>query len=87
MSLLQSQLVKLLNFQVDDNGKINRLRRECPAEECGAGVFMAAHFDRQYCGKCGLTYVFNWCGNDMSLINDLFPSWSMPTRTRSQRRT
>ena len=45
--------------QVDDNGKINRLRRECPAEECGAGVFMAAHFDRQYCGKCGLTYVFN----------------------------
>ena len=34
-------------LQVDDNGKINRLRRECPAEECGAGVFMAAHFDRQ----------------------------------------
>ena len=28
------------------------------AEECGAGVFMAAHWDRQYCGKCGLTYVF-----------------------------
>jgi hypothetical protein len=21
-------------------------------------VFMASHFDRQYCGKCGLTYVF-----------------------------
>ena len=34
-------------LQVDDNGKINRLRRECPAEECGAGVFMAAHHDRQ----------------------------------------
>ena len=33
--------------------------RECPAEECGAGIFMAAHNDRQYCGKCGLTYVFN----------------------------
>merc|ERR1712147_91236 len=45
--------------KVADNGKINRLRRECPAEERGAGVFMAAHFDRQYCGKCGLTYVFN----------------------------
>merc|ERR1712096_36850 len=38
--------------------KVNRLRRECPLPECGAGVFMASHFDRQYCGKCGLTYVF-----------------------------
>ena len=45
--------------QVDENGKITRLRRECPNEECGAGVFMASHFDRQYCGKCCLTYVFN----------------------------
>jgi ubiquitin-small subunit ribosomal protein S27Ae len=46
-------------LQVDDNGKIHRLRRECPSEECGAGIFMAAHFDRQYCGKCGLTYMYN----------------------------
>jgi ribosomal protein S27AE len=35
------------------------LRRECPNENCGAGVFMANHFDRQYCGKCSLTYVYN----------------------------
>ena len=53
------KLAVLKYYKVDDNGKINRLRRECSAEECGAGVFMAAHFDRQYCGKCGLTYVFN----------------------------
>merc|ERR1712204_153614 len=53
------KLAVLKYYKVDDNGKINRLRRECPAEECGAGVFMAAHFDRQYCGKCGLTYMFN----------------------------
>merc|ERR1712200_71756 len=52
------KLAVLKYYKVDDNGKISRLRRECPAEECGAGVFMAAHFDRQYCGKCGLTYVF-----------------------------
>jgi len=52
-------LAVLKNYRVDDNGKIQRLRRECPAEECGAGIFMAAHFDRQYCGKCGLTYLFN----------------------------
>lgn len=44
---------------MDENGKIHRLRRECPADECGAGVFMASHFDRHYCGKCCLTYCFN----------------------------
>lgn len=49
----------LLFLQVDENGKIHRLRRECPADECGAGVFMASHFDRHYCGKCCLTYCFN----------------------------
>jgi len=53
------KLSVLKYYRVDDNGKIHRLRRECPAEECGAGIFMAAHFDRQYCGKRGLTYMFN----------------------------
>jgi len=52
-------MLVFLNLQVDENGKITRLRRECPNEECGAGVFMASHFDRQYCGKCCLTYVYN----------------------------
>ncbi|KAJ8309193.1 hypothetical protein KUTeg_014067 [Tegillarca granosa] len=56
--------IKIENYKdslerVDENGKITRLRRECPNEDCGAGVFMASHFDRQYCGKCCLTYVFN----------------------------
>ncbi|MBE3049956.1 hypothetical protein IMZ48_47145 [Candidatus Bathyarchaeota archaeon] len=27
--------------------------------QCGAGVFMAAMEDRQYCGRCHLTYVFD----------------------------
>jgi len=44
-------------YKVDEHGKVSRLRRECPSETCGAGVFMACHADRQYCGKCGLTYV------------------------------
>lgn len=43
--------------QVDENGKITRLRRECP--RCGAGVFLAQHFDRVYCGKCATTFVFD----------------------------
>ncbi|XP_042212371.1 ribosome biogenesis protein NSA2 homolog [Homarus americanus] len=53
------KLAVLKYYKVDDNGKITRQRRECPSEECGAGVFMANMFDRQYCGRCHLTYVFN----------------------------
>ncbi|KAG0167286.1 Ubiquitin-40S ribosomal protein S27a [Apophysomyces sp. BC1034] len=45
-------------YKVDEAGKVTRLRRECPNATCGAGVFMAWHQDRQYCGKCHLTYVF-----------------------------
>lgn len=50
------KLAVLKYYKITD-GKIERLRRECPADTCGAGVFMAAHQDRVYCGKCGLTYV------------------------------
>ncbi|KAG5214963.1 hypothetical protein JEQ12_000539 [Ovis aries] len=53
------KLAVLKYYKVDKNGKISRLRRECPSDECGAGVFMASHFDRHYCGKCCLTYCFN----------------------------
>jgi small subunit ribosomal protein S27Ae len=42
----------LARAQVDDNGKITRLRKECPHEECGSGVNMANHFDR-YCKHGG----------------------------------
>jgi len=87
------KMAVLKYYRVDSDGKIKRLRRECPAETCGAGVFMvrplsppsratcraqsdeltptsspsptssslprqqAAHKNRQYCGKCGLTYL------------------------------
>jgi small subunit ribosomal protein S27Ae len=51
-------LAVLKFYKVDDSGAITRTRMECPHPDCGAGVFMAAHKDRQYCGKCGLTYVF-----------------------------
>ncbi|KAI6659268.1 protocadherin Fat 4-like [Oopsacas minuta] len=44
----KEKLLALKFYKVDDNGKVTRLRRECNREECGAGVFMAAHFDRQY---------------------------------------
>eukprot|EP00177_Eucheuma_denticulatum_P007190 GFKZ01013083.1.p2 GENE.GFKZ01013083.1~~GFKZ01013083.1.p2 ORF type:complete len:152 (+),score=15.56 GFKZ01013083.1:257-712(+) len=47
----------VLKYYKVTDGKVERLRRECPADICGAGVFMAAHADRVYCGKCALTYV------------------------------
>lgn len=53
------KLAVLRYYKVDGSGKIQRLRRECNSETCGAGVFMANHFDRQYCGKCHLTYAFS----------------------------
>lgn len=44
------KLAVLKYYKVDENGKVSRLRRECPSKQCGAGVFMAQHKDRQYCG-------------------------------------
>ncbi|RMJ25918.1 hypothetical protein PHISP_03212 [Aspergillus sp. HF37] len=55
----KTKLSVLKYYKVDGDGKIERLRRECPSETCGAGVFMASMHNRQYCGKCHLTYVFD----------------------------
>jgi len=60
-------MAALKYYQVDENGKITRTRRECPKEICGAGVFMANHTapgqqQRHYCGKCGLRFVVDEAG-------------------------
>ncbi|XP_037478615.1 polyubiquitin 11-like [Triticum dicoccoides] len=61
------KLAVLQFYKVDDaTGKVTRLRKECPNADCGAGTFMANHFDRHYCGKCGLTYVYNQKASDSS---------------------
>merc|ERR1712071_509981 len=52
-------LATLKYYKVDDVGKLERKRKECPAHICGAGIFMSNHKDRQYCGKCGLTIKFD----------------------------
>jgi ubiquitin-small subunit ribosomal protein S27Ae len=54
----REKLATLKYYSVDSDGKIQRLRRECPSETCGAGIFMAFHKDRQYCGKCHTTCMF-----------------------------
>jgi len=53
------KLATLKLYKVDDVGKLERKRKECPQETCGAGIFFSNHKDRQYCGRCGLTIKFN----------------------------
>lgn len=55
----KEKLSVLKFYRVEDSGRITRLRRECEGPICGAGVFMANHHDRHYCGRCGLTLVYN----------------------------
>ena len=51
------KLAVLTYYKVDNEGNVERLRRECPAPTCG--IFMANMKDRQYCGKCHLTLKAN----------------------------
>ena len=45
-------------YKVDSDGKIKRLRRECPNAECGAGVFVSHQCTR--CLVVLLMMVFRW---------------------------
>ncbi|VEU19642.1 DEKNAAC100270 [Brettanomyces naardenensis] len=47
------KLAVLNYYKVDGDGKVTKLRNECP--NCGVGIFMANMDDRQYCGKCHTT--------------------------------
>jgi len=58
------KLAVLKFYKVDGSEKVTRLRKECPAETCGAGVFMAMHHNRTYCGRCGLTYIMKQGENE-----------------------
>mmetsp|Transcript_607 Transcript_607/g.1059 ORF Transcript_607/g.1059 Transcript_607/m.1059 type:complete len:153 (-) Transcript_607:199-657(-) len=51
------KLAVLKYYKVSDDGKVTHLRRECPGERCGAGIFMGNMKDRHYCGRCHLTLV------------------------------
>jgi len=52
------RLAVLQYYKVDENNKITRLRRECTNANCGPATFMASHFNRYTCGRCGFTLVF-----------------------------
>ena len=52
------RVLKFYKIEGDgDDVKVTHTRMECPHPDCGAGIFMAEHKDRQTCGKCSLTYV------------------------------
>lgn len=58
---LYKVLIKKLNIyykvkKVDDDGKVQRLKKQCP--NCRPGTFMATHYDRTSCGRCTLTYKY-----------------------------
>jgi ubiquitin-small subunit ribosomal protein S27Ae len=55
----KNKLAVLKYYKVDASNKVSRLRRECPNESCGAGVFMANHKDRVYCGRCTTIFIVN----------------------------
>merc|ERR1740130_809346 len=59
------KLAVLKFYKIDSStDKVARLRRECPHEICGPGVFMAVHQNRYYCGKCHLTYLIKKGGDE-----------------------
>ncbi|KAK2952078.1 putative Ubiquitin-40S ribosomal protein S27a [Blattamonas nauphoetae] len=51
------KLAVLKYYNIRDDGTVVHARHECRNPACGAGVFMAKHKDRLYCGKCGATYI------------------------------
>ena len=55
-------LPDLKYYSVDDNGKIHRLRRECPAEECGAGGLHGRPFRPSVLWKVWLNLYVQCCG-------------------------
>lgn len=40
-------------YKVDKDGNVERDKRTCP--RCEKGTFMAEHYDRYSCGRCGYT--------------------------------
>ena len=51
------KLAVLKFYNIDDKGKFTRSRKMCPT--CGLSIFMAKHFDRWHCGKCGTTFALH----------------------------
>ena len=40
-------------YKVSKDGKVSALKRQCP--RCEKGTYMAEHYNRFACGRCGYT--------------------------------
>merc|ERR1711862_750734 len=54
---LNVKMKALKYYSVQPNGEVKMTLRLCPEEICKGGVFMSNHWNRCYCGKCGLTLI------------------------------
>ncbi|MHA1369289.1 MAG: 30S ribosomal protein S27ae [Promethearchaeota archaeon] len=52
---------KIQSIYVVENGRLVRNRMTCP--KCGAGYYMAMHYDRRTCGNCNYTQFLDRNGN------------------------
>lgn len=53
---VSTKLHTLSYYAVGKDGSVQRVKKFCEQESCkDKGIFMAAHWNRYYCGKCGLT--------------------------------
>jgi small subunit ribosomal protein S27Ae len=50
------------HYKVDKSGKVTTNKRPCP--RCEKGTFMAEHFNRFACGRCGYTEFKRKKGSD-----------------------
>jgi len=50
----KDKMAILKYYKVESDGKIKRLRRECPTPTCGAGVFVRAFILNQKTSHCSL---------------------------------
>lgn len=46
-------MIKMSKYYKLEGDKLVRTHRVCP--KCGPGYFLADHYDRSSCGKCGYT--------------------------------
>lgn len=50
------KLMALSYYAIKGDGTVEKTRKLCEQETCkGKGIFMANHWNRYYCGNCGLT--------------------------------
>lgn len=67
-----------------EGSKLVRTHRTCP--KCGPGYFLADHYDRSSCGRCGYT-IFKRKGKKAALKGRARPGSRRRTSSRVRKKT